>query len=159
MRRASTLLPVLLLAGSLTPTVLLAADKDRLADAPAPPFSRLPTSPRLAMVAGSQVQIVDDARVPDDEFRYGVFWYDYRDGWWYRARHWNGPFAAIEPRDVPRAIITVPPGRWKHLTPVAPELTARPTAAWVAEKERRIHGIHNGKQMASRVTGSRATVR
>jgi hypothetical protein len=157
MRRASTLLPLLVLAGSLAPTALLAdTSRDRLADAPPPPFYRLPTSPQLAMVAGSQVQIVDDRRVPDDEFRYGVFWYVYRDGWWYRARHWNGPFAAIEPRDVPRAIITVPESRWKHLTPVASELTARPTAAWVAEKERRIHGQ---RTLASRVSGKPANVR
>jgi len=139
MRRASPLFPALILAGSLAPTALLAAEPNRLADAPPAPNYRLPSSPQLAMVAASQVYVVDDARVSDDEFRYGVFWYVYRDGWWYRARHWNGPFAAIEPRDVPRAIITVPPSRWKHLTPVAPELTARATPAWVTEKEKRIH--------------------
>ena len=93
------------------------------------------------MVAGSQVYVVDDRRVGDDEFRYGVFWYVYRARWWYRARHWNGPFVAIEPREVPRAIITVPPGRWKHRPESAPGMTTRRVPpAWVAEKERRIHG-------------------
>jgi hypothetical protein len=147
MRRASPLLSALVFAGSLHSGTVFATEPNRLADAPPPPSYRLPTSPQLAMVAGSQVQIVDDHRVADDEFRYGVFWYVYRDGWWYRARHWNGPFAAIEPRDVPRAIITVPPSRWKHMSQVAPELTARATPAWVTEKEKRIHGI----RVASRI--------
>jgi hypothetical protein len=113
----------------------------RLADAPPPPAYRFDRPPQMSMVAGSQVYVVDDRRVHEDEFRYGVFWYVYRDGWWYRARHWNGPYAAIAARDVPRAIITVPPGRWKHRLDAAPALTTRRTApAWVAEKERRIHG-------------------
>ncbi len=113
----------------------------RLADAPPPPAYRFDRPPQLSMVAGSQVYVVDDRRVAEDEFRYGVFWYVYRDGWWYRARHWNGPFTAILARDVPRAIITVPPGRWKHRLDAAPALTGRRVPpAWVAEKERRIHG-------------------
>lgn len=106
-----------------------------------PPAYRFDHPPQTSMVAGSQVYVVDDRRVPDDVFRYGVFWYVYRGHSWYRARSWNGPYAGIEPRDVPRAIITVPPGRWKHRVTVAPGLATRRNApAWVAEKERRIHG-------------------
>ncbi|MFI5372026.1 MAG: hypothetical protein ACHQ52_10750 [Candidatus Eisenbacteria bacterium] len=142
MRRRSWPIPALVLAASILPATLPAAEnRSRLADAPPPPAYALERSPEQSMVAGSQVYVVQDRRIADDEFRYGVFWYVYRAGWWYRARNWNGPFAAIEPRDVPRAIITVPPGRWKHLPVSAPELTSRPAPAWVVEKERRIHPV------------------
>jgi hypothetical protein len=108
---------------------------------PPPPAYHLARAPQTSMVAGSQVYVVEDRRIPDDEFQYGVFWYVYRNRHWYCARHWNGPFLAIEPRDVPRAIITVPPSRWKHPPEGAPGLaTRRAPPAWVAEKERRIHG-------------------
>jgi hypothetical protein len=143
MRRLPWLICALSLAASTALAIPAWSGKapPRRPDAPAPPAYHFDRPPQLSMVAGSQIYVVDDRRVQEDEFRYGVFWYVYRDGWWYQSRHWNGPYAAIAARDVPRAILTVPPGRWKHRLDAAPELTTRRTPpAWVAEKERRIHG-------------------
>ena len=69
--------------------------------------------PRVVLVPGSTVYVVEND-VPYDMFRYGVFWYVYNDGYWYRARGYRGPFRAIEVRYVPRAIVTVPAKHWRH---------------------------------------------
>jgi hypothetical protein len=37
-----------------------------------------------------------------------------RDGYWYRARNYRGPFRVIDPREVPRAIYYVPAQEWRH---------------------------------------------
>jgi hypothetical protein len=131
-----------LLLSSLVASAVSAQPMGRGSEtAPPPPAYHFDHPPQTTMVAGSQVYVVDDRRVSDDVFRYGVFWYVYRGHSWYRGRSWNGPYAGIEPRDVPRAIITVPPGRWKHQVTTPPGLANRRNApAWVAEKERRIHG-------------------
>ena len=138
MQRMPWLAAAFVMAASTAP---LTAEAVSRASAPPPPVYHLTRAPQLSMVAGSQVEVVDDRRIGDDEFRYGVFWYVYRTRHWYCARNWNGPFMAIEPRDVPRAIITVPPSRWKHQPESEPAVaTRRAPPAWVAEKERRIHG-------------------
>jgi hypothetical protein len=60
------------------------------------------------------VYVVNSDRYDYDCFRYGVYWYAWSDGFWYRARTWRGPFIAVEPRVVPRAIINVPAKHWKR---------------------------------------------
>jgi len=87
-----------------------------IGDAPPPPVVVIREEPRLIVVPGSTVYVVRDTRYrPDyDVFRYGVFWYIYNDGYWYRARKHRGPFRAIGANYVPRAIMVVPAKHWKR---------------------------------------------
>ena len=86
----------------------------RMGDAPPPPVVVVREEPRVVVVPGSTVYVVDDDRYEHDCFRYGVYWYIYNDGYWYRARTYRGPFVTVGARYVPRAIITVPAKHWKH---------------------------------------------
>jgi hypothetical protein len=71
--------------------------------------------PRVVVVPGSTVYVVDDSHAMDyDLFRYGVYWYIYEDGYWYRGRAYRGPYRAIHVKYVPRAIISVPARHWRH---------------------------------------------
>jgi hypothetical protein len=85
-----------------------------IGDAPPPPVVVVREEPRLVVVPGSTVYVVSDRRIGYDVFRYGVFWYVYNDGYWYRARSHRGPYRAIGVKYVPRAIMTVPARHWKH---------------------------------------------
>jgi hypothetical protein len=58
-----------------------------------------------------------------DLFRYGQYWYINDGGYWYRARNYRGPFAAIQFNVVPRPIIYVPARYHRH--PVQPMREAR----------------------------------
>ena len=62
------------------------------------------------------VYVVDDGYGPADYdvFRYGVYWYVFDDGYWYRARSYRGPFRVVSARYVPTAIGNVPPRWWRH---------------------------------------------
>lgn len=82
---------------------------------PPPPVTAFREPPRLVMVPGSTVYVVhDDVRMDHDLFRYGVYWYAYDDGFWFRARSHRGPFRVIEVKYVPRAVISVPAKHWRH---------------------------------------------
>jgi hypothetical protein len=85
-----------------------------IGNAPPPPVVVVREEPHVVLVPGSTVYVVDDRRFDYDYFRYGVYWYIYDDGWWYRARSYRGPYRAVEVRYVPRAIINVPARHWKH---------------------------------------------
>ncbi|HYM80325.1 MAG TPA: hypothetical protein VEY91_02815 [Candidatus Limnocylindria bacterium] len=85
-----------------------------LADAPPPPAIEMPEEPRGVVVPRSTVFVVEDDRVRCDLFRYGVYWYAYQGGYWYRARDHRGPFRAVEVRYVPQAIHNVPARHWKR---------------------------------------------
>jgi len=109
----------LLAMGLVVPMAALASGRTSLGltvnigNAPPPPVVVVREEPRCVVVPGSTVYVVSNP-VPYDMFRYGVFWYVYNDGYWYRSRGYRGPFAAIEVRYVPRAIITVPARHWRH---------------------------------------------
>ena len=86
-----------------------------LGNAPPPPVMVIREQPRVMVVPGSSVYVVDDDYdLPYDMFRYGVFWYVYNDDYWYRARSYRGPFRVVEARYVPRAIFDVPAHEWRH---------------------------------------------
>jgi hypothetical protein len=85
-----------------------------IGNAPPPPVVVVREEPRIMLVPNTAVYVCNDDRVSYDSFRYGVYWYAYNDGYWYRARRWGGPFRAIEVRYVPRAIMTVPARHWRH---------------------------------------------
>jgi hypothetical protein len=84
-----------------------------IGDAPPPPVVVFQHEPSVAIVPGSTVYVVNDA-CDYDVFRYGVYWYAFNDGYWYRARTHRGPFAAVSARYVPTAIVNVPPRYWRH---------------------------------------------
>jgi hypothetical protein len=85
-----------------------------IGNAPPPPVVVVREEPRVVLVPGSTVYVVDDNRWGYDCFRYGVYWYAYRDGFWYRSRAWRGPFGVVRTEIVPRAIMSVPSSRWKN---------------------------------------------
>jgi hypothetical protein len=66
----------------------------------------------LSLVPGTQVYVVNNS--DDDMFRYGRYWYVMRDGYWYRARRYQGPYIAVDVRRVPYAVVSVPERNWHH---------------------------------------------
>jgi hypothetical protein len=85
-----------------------------LGNAPPPPVVVVREEPHVVFVPSSSVYVVSDRRWNYDTFRYGVYWYAYRDNYWYRARSWRGPYAVVAANRIPRAIINVPSRHWKH---------------------------------------------
>jgi len=80
---------------------------------PPPPVVVVREEPHVVFVPGSSVYVVEDRRWDYDTFRYGVYWYAYRGGFWYRARTWRGPYVTLAATRVPRAIINVPASHWR----------------------------------------------
>ena len=78
----------------------------------APPPVVFHTEPRVVYV--NDVYVVDDDRCPDDVFRHGNVWYRLRGGYWYRSRHWRGPWVGVDVRRVPERVLVVPARHWKH---------------------------------------------
>jgi hypothetical protein len=83
-----------------------------ITNAPPPPRVVLVDEPIVETVSGSQVYVVENSDY--DMFRFGAFWYVASGGYWYRASSYNGPYSVCEVRSVPRAVLEVPEGRWKH---------------------------------------------
>jgi hypothetical protein len=110
-------LSALAMVATMTSASLAATNIDvsiGIGNAPPPPVVVVREEPRLVFVPGSSVYVVSDRRWDYDTFRYGVYWYAYRGGYWYRARTWRGPYATVVSSRVPRAIINVPSRHWKH---------------------------------------------
>lgn len=84
-----------------------------IGNAPPPPVVVFRREPRVVVVPGSTVYMVSDDS-DYDVFRYGVYWYVFNDGYWYRARAHRGPYAVVSARYVPAAIVNVPPKYWRH---------------------------------------------
>ena len=110
-----------------------------ITNAPPPPVIRLAHEPHAVLATDAMVYVVDDAslRFDGDLFRYGQYWFAYTRGYWYRARAHSGPYAVLDVRKVPRAIIGVPRRMWKHhpLT-VAPGRVNTASAAAKAQRVR-----------------------
>ena len=83
-------------------------------DAPPPPRMVFSDSPDYYVVEGTGVYVVTNADPDYDMFRYNSYWYVCYDGYWYRARSYNGPFAVIDVRSVPNQVVSVPPEHWRH---------------------------------------------
>ena len=104
--------PALLCASCVVPGETYVGFSTGVATAPPP---EVPVAAEPAVVpAGEGVYVVTDPAVPYDMFRYGATWYLYSGGYWYRAPSYGGPYAAVDVRYVPREVVTVPPGHWKH---------------------------------------------
>jgi len=113
--------PLLVTAGLLVPFAASAGSvvgwSVTIGNAPPPPVVVVRDEPHMVLVPNSTVYAVDDDRCDYDAFRYGVFWYVSRGDYWYRARYWGGPYVAIAPRYVPRAVFSVPASHWRYHHP------------------------------------------
>jgi hypothetical protein len=88
-----------------------------------------PTPPPLAVVPGPVAAVPGPPvyyapSLPYNYFVYGNVYYLYREGRWFRARHYDGPWTGIAIDRVPRPILAVPveryrerPERWAHHGP------------------------------------------
>lgn len=85
-----------------------------ISNAPPPPVIVYREEPRSLLIPGTTVYVIEGNRHDYDVFRYGVYWYIWNDGYWYRSRNWRGPFAVTSVKYVPRAILNVPERHWKH---------------------------------------------
>lgn len=81
--------------------------------APAPPAG-FDHAPHMALVAGSQVSILDEADPGFDLFEYAGAFYVQKDGYWYRSARYDHVFEAVDARCVPRQVFGVPHERWHH---------------------------------------------
>jgi hypothetical protein len=118
-----------ILAGVLFTSVPVRADIDvRINIGNAPPAPRLvfQARPHERFYPGQGIYVVDDPRMGDyDCFRYGGFYWMFRDGYWYRSPSWRSRFVVIHPRYVPAVFYQMPPTRWKHHPNGPPDLTGR----------------------------------
>ena len=102
-----------------------------LGQLPLPPGAAPQREPRVMLVPGSTVYVATGAW-DYDLFRYGVYWYAFADGDWYRARTHRGPFTAVIARYVPTAVVNVPPKYWRQPHGRKP---AKPRGEYVAARE------------------------
>ncbi len=107
-----------ILAGVLFTGVPARADIDvriDISNAPPAPHFVLRARPHEQFIPDRRVYVVDDPGVGDyDCFRYGGFYWVFRDGYWYRSPSWRRGFVVVHPRYVPTVFYQVPPKHWKH---------------------------------------------
>ena len=106
------------LVGVLLAGVPARADIDvriSIGDAPPAPHFEFRARPRERLYPGDRVYVVEDPGVGDNDcFRYGGFYWVFREGYWYRSASWRRPFVVVHPRYVPGVFYQMPPTRWKH---------------------------------------------
>ena len=107
-----------ILAGILFAGVPARADIDvriSIGDAPPAPHLVIRARPHERLFPGERVYVVDDPSIGDNDcFRYGGFYWVFREGYWYRSASWRRPFVVVHPRYVPTVFYQMPPRRWKH---------------------------------------------
>jgi hypothetical protein len=96
---------LLLLGGGWPVPAGAAVDVKVNIDLPVPPPLVLSAPPVFILPPALGFYVAVD--VPHDLFRVGKSYYLYRDGRWYRARYYNGPWRHLEHRHLP-------PGLRKH---------------------------------------------
>jgi hypothetical protein len=116
---------VLLLAGLLALVAAPAWSQNRTSEGfwvshrNAPPAPRIyfRQPPQIRYEPESRVYVVQNVeRYGVDMFRTGSYWYMTRDGYWYRATSYRGPWRAVNPRWVPERVYNVPMAYW-HFHP------------------------------------------
>ena len=80
---------------------------------PPPPTVVFEREPEVVLVPRTHVYYVPKV-VDYDVYRVGSHWYVNRDGYWYRARSYEGPFAFVEHRYVPQQLFVVPVEYRRH---------------------------------------------
>ena len=83
-----------------------------VSNAPPPPRVVFVERPDVVIVPGTSVYVVENTDY--DVFQYGGSYYLSSGGYWYRSRSYNQPFAVVDVRSVPSAVLTVPSGNWRH---------------------------------------------
>ena len=85
------------------------------ATAPAYTFQ---SAPRWVVVPGTNVYAIRSDAGPDfDVFRYGSYAYVYRGGTWYRAKTWNGRYAAVQESYLPAQFDVIAREHWRTYPP------------------------------------------
>ena len=85
-----------------------------IGNAPPAPYYHYYAAPRQVYLENS-VYLVEAPVFGDaDCFRYGGFYWVFRDGYWYRATSLRSRFVVVSPRYVPTVIYNVPAQHWKH---------------------------------------------
>ncbi len=126
------LLPILAYAACVPGS---ATQVEFTAGAPPPPPPVVVEPPVVAVEGG--VYVATEPSVQYDLFRFGSYWYAYSGGYWYQAPSYRGPFTVVEPGRVPRPVVEVPPGHWKHHPQGGPPGLAR------GRERREGHGDHD----------------
>jgi hypothetical protein len=103
--------------------------------APPPPLT---AAPAMVFVGGVSVA---DARCADDVFRHGGTWWRYAGGWWWRSASWRGPWAAVDVRKVPVAVVQVPAGHWKRHPHGMPPGQAKKRGVAVVHQDRGVEVV------------------
>jgi hypothetical protein len=92
--------------------VLAQVDVDIHIGVPVPPVVVFHSEPEVVVVPRTSVYYVP-AVTEYDMYRFGPYWYINRDGYWYRAKAYRGPFNGVEYNHVPREIVVVP-SEYRH---------------------------------------------
>jgi hypothetical protein len=86
-----------------------------IGDAPPAPRFAFRARPHERLYRGERVYVVDDPGLGDNDcFRYGGYYWVFREGYWYRSPNWRSRFVVVHPRYVPTVFYQLPPTRWKH---------------------------------------------
>lgn len=80
-----------------------------------PPAYVFHAPPPVVVIPRTYVYTVPDVSI-DILFHGGYWWRPYGGGW-YRSHSYNGPWKHMAPAYVPRAIIEVPYGHYRHVPP------------------------------------------
>jgi hypothetical protein len=97
-----------------------------IGNAPPAPQLVFRAHPHEQFDADDHVWVVDDPAVGDNDcFRYGGYYWMFRDGYWYRAAHWRRRFVVVQPRYVPEVFYRMPERHWKHRPSGPPGLAMR----------------------------------
>ena len=79
---------------------------------PPPPRVFFDREPSFVVIPDSRVRRLRDYEY--DFYRYDDDYYLNRDGYWYRAKSWRGPFVALPFERLPRAIVVLPGEYRRH---------------------------------------------
>jgi hypothetical protein len=105
-------------AGVLFASVPARADIDvriDIGNAPPAPHFVFRERPHERFYPAERIYVVDDPSVGDNDcFRYGGYYWLFREGYWYRSAGWRSRFVVVQPRYVPAVFYQLPPTRWKH---------------------------------------------
>lgn len=99
---------ILMVSMGYSNRVMAATNVDAAVRIPPPPPFLIPAPPPVVVIPRTYVYAVPDIEV--DILFYHGYWYRPHDGRWYRSRSYNGPWAYLSPKSVPRPLIELPPG-------------------------------------------------
>jgi hypothetical protein len=71
-----------------------------------PPAFAFHAPPSMVVIPGTYVYLVPD--IEANILFYNGYWYRPYEGRWYSARSYNGPWAYLGPRSIPRALVKLP---------------------------------------------------